>query len=672
MSMVSRTHSLPHPLQPAPPEPEALAQPQPRPGTLAHELAGRREPGSQSLSAVDRVLRSGLPLLTREQRATPSDRFEPGASSSRSLPSQPARDVVLDIDRLAASAGLPPPGAPSATAQERIRSALRDIEFSAPAGPQREAQEALEARYIDWAAGVVAAREKVFGNGRYSIDSDRRIQIGEAVLPALYDGVRQFLSSSSRSPVASALATAVGPRFSGHDSAGTRVNQGELNNAYDPALIGGAVGGATALTMDSTLLSAMDRRARLANFPQFKPVDLQALVPDPGPVQLRIVGGKKEYREPLTDQSGPAASPNDPTLVGLQEAAEQQRRKLATAQEVLQAQGWGLLAQPLVTGAANVLRRYLMPAQSLLQAGPVAAGSVLASGSAGAITRFGLGLLKAPAYADIDNLVGGKQRVNLFSTQLPQPEVRAATWSDIGNLPRRAGETLVEAGALARHYLSGPWRDKSFVPSGKEVRERVGDIAHAVAANTLAAVFSTATGPLLAQLMRNGASAALPGESQQSPAYLLQQFGQSATNDFVWQSARPAFRGTAFDLAASLDNWRDDREVRLRQTALQAQGDVPHLAEKLLATRQVQQDPRLQRALRDLQELRGDEVDTVKLQRALGDVAHHARQAGDAAANVGPLMRRIETALQSMEQREASLRWRAPAHRRDAASPTPN
>ena len=153
---------------------------------------------------------------------------------------------------------------------------------------------------------------------------------------------------------------------------------------------------------------------------------------------------------------------------------------------------------------------------------------------------------------------------------------------------------------------------------------------------------------------------------------LLQQFGQSATNDFVWQSARPAFRGTAFDLAASLDNWRDDREVRLRQTALQAQGDVPHLAEKLLATRQVQQDPRLQRALRDLQELRGDEVDTVKLQRALGDVAHHARQAGDAAANVGPLMRRIETALQSMEQREASLRWRAPAHRRDAASPTPN
>jgi hypothetical protein len=166
--------------------------------------------------------------------------------------------------------------------------------------------------------------------------------------------------------------------------------------------------------------------------------------------------------------------------------------------------------------------------------------------------------------------------------------------------------------------------------------------------------------------MRNGASAALPGESQQSPAYLLQQFGQSATNDFVWQSARPAFRGTAFDLAASLDNWRLGREVKLRQTALQAQGDVPHLAEKLLATRQSQQDPRLQRALRDLQELRGDAVDTAWLQRALGDLAHHAQQPGDTPAELGQLVRRIETALQSMEQREASLRWRTPAQQGDA------
>lgn len=662
MSMVSRT-LLPLPTQPI--VPDAQRPELPRPGAaLVHDVLSRNA-RSQSFSAAETAQRVKLTstLLSDEQRHARSDRFDKGSSSGAAAAQQHPLHIAIDVAQLEAAVAAS--GPQRQEARERIRTGLQSLEFNAPAGPQRTAQEALEARYVDWAAGVLQARERAFGHGRYAIDSDRKVSVGEAVLPALYDGVRQFLSSSSRSPVASALATAVGPRFSGHDSAGARVNQGELNNSYDPALIGGSVGGATALAMDSTLLTAMDRRARLANFPQFKPVDLKALVPDPGPVQLRIVNGKKDYFEPLTSNTGPGASPADPTLVGLQEEAEQKRRKLTTAQEMLQGHGWGLLAQPLVTGAANVLRRYLMPAQSLLQAGPVAAGSVLASGTAGGITRFGLGLLKAPAYADVDNLVGGRQRVNLFSTQLPQPDVRAATWSDIGNLPRHAGETLVEAGLLAKHYLAGAWRSNALVPSARDVRDRVGDIAHAVASNTLAAVFSTATGPLLAQLMRNGASAALPGESPQSPAYLLQQFGQSATNDFVWQTARSAFRGTAFDLAASLDTWRDDRQVRLRQTALQAQGDLPHLAEKL-AARGNPGDPRLERALRDLQELGGDAVDTARLQRALGDLDHHARHAGDAAADVAPLMRRIETALQSMEQREASLRWRAPAHERDA------
>jgi hypothetical protein len=653
MSLVSRTHSLSHPLpQTAPASQEAA---QPRPGAaLAHEVLGRRDTGSQSLSVVEMALRSGLPLLSREQRATQSDRFP--------LPRTETRDVVLNIDQLAAAAGLPAQGSPGPTPRERISAKLERFDFSAPAGPEREAQQALEAKYIDWAAGVLAAREKVFGNGRYSIDGDRSVAIGEAVLPALYDGVRQFLSSSSRSPVASALATAVGPRFSGSDSAGTRVNQGELNNAYDPAVIGGAVGGATALVMDSTLLSAMDRRAQLANFPQFKPVDLKALVPDAAPVQLRINNGQKEYWEPLTDRADPMASPTLPTLVSLQEQAEQKRQNLATVQEMLQAKSWGLLAQPLVTGAANVLRRYLMPAQALLQAGPVAAGAVLASGSAGGITKFGLGLLKAPAYADVDNLVGGRQRVNLFSTQLPQADVRAATWSDVGKLPQRAADTLVEAGLLAKHYVAGPWRGNGLLPSAQDVRARVGDVAHAVAANTIATVVSTATGPLLAQVMRSGAAAALPHEAQNSPAYLLQQFAQSATNDFAWQAAKSAFKGAAFNLGASLDTWRDNRQVQLRQTALHAQGDLPHLAEKLLAAPQSTRDPRLQTALRDLQELRGDAVDTARLQRALRDLEHHAQHAGDAAADVAPLMRRIETALQSTEQREASLRWRTPAH----------
>lgn len=653
MSMISRTQALHHPLQQSAPAPQEAGQA--RPGTLMHEALSRREGGSQSHSAVEMALRGNLPLLSRDQRASTSDRFELDAAGSRTQ----TRDVVLDINRLAAAAGLAAPSAPAPSPRERIGAALQRIEFSAPAGPQREAQQALEAKYIDWAAGVLAAREKAFGAGQYSIEGNRSIALGQALLPAVYDGVRQFLSSSSRSPVASTLATAVGPRFSGTNASGQRVNQGELNNAYDPAVIGGAVGGASALAMDSTVLAAMDRRARLANLPQFKPVDLKALVPDAAPVQLRIDNGRKEYWEPLTDRSAPTASPNTPTLISLQEEVAQKRKKLGTVQDMLQAQSWGLLAQPAVTGAANVLRRHVMSAAALLQPGPVAVGSVIASGSAGAMTRFGLGMLKAPAYADVDNLVGGKQRLNLFRTQLPQPDARAATWSDVGQLPRRAGETLVEAGLLARHYVAGPWRGNGLLPSAKDVRERVGDIAHAVVANTFAAVFSTATGPLIAQIMRNGASAALPHETHNSPAYLLQQFAQSATNDFVWQAARSAFKGTAFNLAASLDTWRADRQVQLRQTALNAQNALPGLARQAEQGLAGFDQSALQNTLRTLQALEpGNEVQTATLRHALGELKGHvAGREGVAAAGIEPLVQHIETALAAWQQREAMLRW---------------
>lgn len=658
MMPVSRTQPLPiGPLRSSADPP--VAQSPLRESVLAHHVLERLEPGARPLSAQDMAPRAGAALLSREERAMTSDRFFTPAQSFA------AHEVVIDIDRLARAAGLPAVDTPTPSPRERMANALQAMEFHAPAGPRREAQQALEEKYIDWAAGVLAAREKAFGQGRYSVDSHRQVALGEAVLPALYDGVRQFLSSSSRSPVAGAVSTALGPQLSGHDSQGNRVNLGELNNAYDPAVIGGAVGGASALAMDSTLLTAMDRRARLSNLPQFKPVDLKALVPDPAPVQLRVVDGKKEYWEPLTEQSSPSASAQQRSLLELQQAAAQKRKTLGAVQDMLQARGWGLLAQPAVTGAANVLRRYAMSAQAMLNGVQVGGATVLASGTAGGLTKFGLGLLKAPAFADVDNLVGGQQRLNLFTTKLPQPELPAATWSDVGQLPKRAGETLVEAGLLAQHYVAGPWRGQGIVPSARELRDRVGDIAHAVISNTLAAVFSTGTGPLVAQLLRDGAPAARPGESHNSPAYLLHQFAQSATNDFVWQASKAAFKSTSFDLATSLDQWRSNRQLRLLQTAKQAQGELTDLArqaERSLAATPNAAPSVLQNALRTLQALpQGNTVQTATLTEVLSDLKRHAAQGDEALSNtLKPLLTRLETALDATQQRDAMLRWTKP------------
>jgi hypothetical protein len=326
--------------------------------------------------------------------------------------------------------------------------------------------------------------------------------------------------------------------------------------------VGGVVGGVTAHAVDSTLLTAMDREAKKANMPQFTPVDLKALVPDPGEVQLSIVDGMKVYWRPTDDvhadlESGAGAAAGRPGKSQLQEQVKVHRQALASAQDALEAKNWGLLAQPLVTGAFNVMRRVVMPAASLLQPGPIFIGSVVASGTAGAATKLGLGLLKPIAQAHVDDLVGGQQHVNLFATKLPDASQEPARFSDIGTLPRRVKSTLGESAALGAQFLAGPWRDSgSWVPSRDASLARIGDVMRSVAANTLASVFSTATGPLVASVARQGLTVPAAHEAKDSPAYLLQQAATSATNDYVWQASKEAHKNSAFDLAGSLDRWR--------------------------------------------------------------------------------------------------------------------
>ena len=459
--------------------------------------------------------------------------------------------VVIQID---------PPTADLTTPRGQLEHALGGMQFAAPEGPLREAQVALEAEYITWAAGVAEKRQAVFGAGRYSIGEDHQKTFSEAVLPAVYDSGRQFFSSSSRSPVRNALATELAPNYT--QLAGQRVNVGEFSNAWDSSIVGGAVGGVTAHMADSTLLTAMDREARKANMPQFKPVDLKALVPDPGEVQLSVVDGKKVYWRPGDDahadlETGGGTAIGRPTKAQLQEDVNVLRQALASVQDGLEAKNWGLFAQPLVTGAFNVLRRVVMPASSLLQPGPVFLGSVIASGTAGAVTKLGLGLLKPTAQANVDNLVGGQQQVNLFATRLPDASQEPARFSDIGHLPGRAKAVLGETAALGAHFVAGAWRDSgSWLPSRDASLARIGDVMRSVTANTLASVFSTATGPLVATVLRHGLTVPGANEAKDSGAYLLQQAATSATNDYVWQASKEAHKNSAFDLAGSLDRWR--------------------------------------------------------------------------------------------------------------------
>jgi len=559
--------------------------------------------------------------------------------------------------------------APAETPRERISAALNALEFHEPAGEARTAQLAMQGEYIPWAARVLESREKVFGTDGYALDRNRSIALGKAALPALYDGVRQFISSMSRSPLRNAVATMIGPRSAGTDASGQRLNAGELNNNYDPSLAGGVAGAGTAYAVDTALLSAMDRRARLANFPEFKPVDLKALVPDPAPVQLRMVNGRKEFWRPLQDESGAsqAAAPSEqgmPSMAALKDKTETRRKLLTDLQDILESKQWGLLAQPMLAGGANVLRRAILSKEALLRPLPVLGHSMWASGMGGAGAKLSLGLAKSVAWADVDNLVGGKQRVNLFATQVADPNVRPAGLADYRGLPGHAWQVAKETASLATHFAAGPWRSSgSLIPSREAVQARVGDVARTVVSNVFASVLSTATGPLVAQILRNGASAPLPGESPQSGAYLLQQAAQSATNDFVWQASREALRGGAYNLGASLDRWRDDRQAQSLRAAHTAQNELSDLAERLLqrAADTLPAASRARTALIGIQNLGRDQNIRVDvLQAALIELKNQPALSSADPQRHARLVERAETVIHSMAQRDELKRWRDP------------
>jgi len=654
--------------------------------SAAHSQSARGfdEPG------IGRVSRTALPAPSASARfANDAEALLPPANlfgRSARLEIGPARlaasDVALDIDKLSArngsSSGLSREAshgsvrsdAPAATPRERIAAALDAIAFHAPAGEARVVQVAMEAEYIDWAAKVLEAREKAFGSSGYAFGHDRSIALGEAVLPAMYDGVRQFISSMSRSPLRNAVATLIGPRSAGTDASGQRLNAGELNNNYDPSLAGGVAGGATAYAVDTALLSAMDRRARLANFPEFKPVDLKALVPDPAPVQLRMVQGGKEYWRPLQDE--PTAPPATVsaghgrlTMAALEDKTATRRKLLSDVQDVLEAKQWGMLAQPMLAGAFNVLRRASIPAQALLRPVPVLAHSMWASGLGGASTKLALGLAKSAAWADVDNLIGSRQRVDLFATQVAKPEVRAAGLSDIRGLPGHAWQVAKETASLAAHFTAGPWRDSStMIPSREAVQARIGDIARTLVSNVFASVFSTATGPLVAQILRNGAAAPLTGESPRSGAYMLQQAAQSATNDFVWQASKEALKGSAYNLAASLDRWRDSKQAQWLHAAHAAQNELPELAaglQRVADALPAGSAARAHAALAQIRSLGRDQNIRVDvLQRTLAVLKDEpALAAADPQLHAG-LVQRAEAVIHGMAKRDELKQWRDP------------
>lgn len=399
---------------------------------------------------------------------------------------------------------------------------LHDLPFFSAAADQSE----LEMAYIVQTALALAERKMALGEG-FALATDMPSHLADGAPAALYDACAGAISSAARSPVRNAIGVSMS-------------RSAELNLTLTQSVVGGGVGGVTAYIATELVLKAADRTAKRLNFIEVVPVDLNKALPYPGPVVLTIIDGAKTYRRRTA-----------PELARAMQVVDEQRAHLAVVQAWLSGEGeLPPYVQGLVTGALNVIRR-LDDASSLLDPGIVFGSSLAASAASGFLVKgaFGLSKVSALAQTKVDNLVGAQQTINLFKVQQRDPASSAvATYGDVG---RFLAGTAWETGALASHRFN----PANATPS--QVLGQLADVVNYAVMNSIASVGSVGIGVVVASGVR-GQSQMGPavGEAHNSTGYLVQQFMQSASNDYLWNGAKKLTGSLVSNLGNSLDALR--------------------------------------------------------------------------------------------------------------------
>ena len=400
--------------------------------------------------------------------------------------------------------------------EQELQSCLQLLEFASPS----PAQKTLEQEYVFVTAHALAVRKAELGGG-YMLASEMQTSMNVGVWAACYEASSGAVSSAARSPVRNAVGVGLN---------GTA----ELNLPLSQASLSGAIGGVTAYMAAEWVLKAADRKAKKYNFTEIVKINLEKALPYPCAIELTVSGATKTYQRRNARQ-----------LASAMAVIDTERAALTAAQTRLSGNGeLSPYAQGLITGALNVLRR-LGPATALLDPGTVFGTSLAASAAGGFLTRGAFGLLKLSylAQTEVDDLVGGQQKINLFRVKKRNSDVdESASWTDVR---RFAGETLYEAGALGLHRLN--CADTPWCGQAKDI------VSHALI-NAIASVGSTAIGGLIATGIRGplqiGPAA---GEAHNSPGYLMQQFFQSAVNDYMWNAGKKLTGSPVSNLSESLD-----------------------------------------------------------------------------------------------------------------------
>lgn len=544
------------------------------------------------------------------------------------------------------------------SARDRVRRRLDTLVFKVQQGdPGRGEQERLQEEYEIWAAEQLEKREAAFGPGQYQMTTaPMKTSTAAGVMAALYDAAQQFARSALVAPVRNAVSTS-------YAKESPNPGRGELNNGVVPNFRAGLASGAAAYGMSSVVLPACERRATVANFPKLKAIDPEVLFPDPCRVQLRVteVNGVKykEYWVPHTLIEDGAAIPTDVEMTTMPELVRHvthERGKARRWQKFCEGEGLAANLFPVVSGGLNVMRRLAMSEESLTQPGSVFAAAALATGSAGALSKGVLSMLKTAAgggQVEIDNLIGNSQVVDLFRRVLHDEKEPALQWSDLKvSLPFVGGVFKEGASLLAQNF-----RLRSLM--GATLNLTVNNVV----VNTLASLGSAGMGPLVGQLKRMGdlstpspeSMAPFPGESPKSDASYLEQAALSLSSALLNHALLGGVSNFRGRLGEDLDLERDLEQFQSREAARNSQTQAADILEEMLAYGSGIPQETFARLTEVVRQLRERQLSHSQSLRLSGELANLMLEMGEYNEQVVSQLKEVSSNLKDLEK---SNHWR--------------
>lgn len=550
------------------------------------------------------------------------------------------------------------PAQPATLSKEKkqIRARLDAIAFAD--GIDRQEQVELEEAYIAWATTLLEQRQQAFGPGNYQLASDMQPAGTRALLPMAYHFSTSFLRSAMRSPVGMATRQWLS-------------TDNESIPQFVPTITGGTVAGASIFVVTNFINAALERRAQQANLPSFKPIDPSLLAPSPGPVHLEIDGeGKKYYCKNELSAATPPAS----VLSQLErdEQAHTLREKIRHQQSLLGEKHWiNVLAKPSYDSAFAMIRR-LISTPSMHEGARFLGMAMLTNGLSGGLYKSTIELSKAfsaSGQIDIPDLIGGKQRVNLFQLTPPNPDLPTPQWSDIKQLPRYFWHSAQESGALVAQSVKTPI---NVFQSTSQL------LIHHIFGNTLSALTSKSACKYIASYLNNQNHT----PTQRVFNAYAETASQSFVSDCVWNLWKNQM-GHHASIGQQLDRQRQTKQVKLLHRASQM---ITHATELLATFRgdmQAQKDLRLEQGLPDrfdghsalaaridylLEQLNQwqkkglgtvTRTDQACLSQEMIDITHLAStlNATNSTSPFAPVQHLITQACKDLQQRHALLEW---------------